>query len=292
VGGAAQSWARGWEAHTRELAHALLDGFRRHDLLTYSSAISFQIITAIIPFALFVLAAAGLLHLDGVWRDHVQPEVQSHVSAAVFAVISNSVDKVFGGGQWLWVTVGGALALWQVSGAVRAVMGALGRIYGSPAERPFVKRYSVSFALSIEVGACFILAALCLVFAPFFSVGAPGAAWDVVAFVARWVLAAGLLLLAVGLLVRHAPATPQPLPWVSLGAGIVVGFWIIVSLVFYLYLTTVASYESAFGSLAAVIAATGYLYISTTAFLFGAQLDAIIRAQATGALTGVESESR
>jgi hypothetical protein len=33
---------------------------------------------------------------------------------------------------------------------------------------------------------------------------------------------------------------------------------------------------------------TAYLYISTTAFLFGAQLDAIIRAQATGALSGAE----
>jgi uncharacterized BrkB/YihY/UPF0761 family membrane protein len=50
------------EARARELARALLDGFKRHDLLTYASAISFQILTAIIPFALFVLAAAGLLH--------------------------------------------------------------------------------------------------------------------------------------------------------------------------------------------------------------------------------------
>ncbi len=32
-----------------ELARALLDGFKRHDLLTYASAISFQILTAIIP---------------------------------------------------------------------------------------------------------------------------------------------------------------------------------------------------------------------------------------------------
>jgi hypothetical protein len=40
----------------------------------------------------------------------------------------------------------------QVSGAVRAVMGALGRIYGAPTEAPtersFLKRYSVSLALS------------------------------------------------------------------------------------------------------------------------------------------------
>jgi hypothetical protein len=35
-----------------ELVRALLDGFERHDLLTYASAISFQILTAIIPFEL------------------------------------------------------------------------------------------------------------------------------------------------------------------------------------------------------------------------------------------------
>ncbi|MDX6660564.1 MAG: rane protein, partial [Solirubrobacteraceae bacterium] len=221
--------------------------------------------------------------------DHLEPEIRANVSPALFAVISNAVNKVFAGRQWLWATVGGGLALWQVSGAVRAVMGALGRIYGAPAERPFLRRYTVSFALSIEVGACFILAILCLLLAPFFSVAHEGVAWGVFAFVVRWALAAGLLLLAVGLLVRHAPATDQPLPWVSLGATIVIGLWVIVSVIFYFYLTAIASYESAFGSLAAVIVVMAYLYISTTVFLFGAQLDAIIRAQATGTLTGVEA---
>jgi uncharacterized BrkB/YihY/UPF0761 family membrane protein len=135
-------------------------------------------------------------------------------------------------------------------------------------------------------GACFVLAALCLLLAPFFSVGHPGVVWDAFAFLARWVLVVALLLLAVGLLVRHAPATSQTLPWVSLGATIVIASWVIVSLVFYLYLTDLASYESVFGSLASVIVAMAYLYISAIVFLFGAQLDAIIRAQATGTLSG------
>ena len=47
-------------ARAPELTRALLDGFKKHDLLTYASAISFQILTAIIPFLLFVLALAGL----------------------------------------------------------------------------------------------------------------------------------------------------------------------------------------------------------------------------------------
>jgi membrane protein len=278
-------------ARAHDLVRAVLDGFKQHDLLTYASAISFQILTAIIPFLLFVLAVAGLLHLNYVWRDHLEPQIRSNVSSAVFAVIENAVNNVFAGRRVLWASVGGGLALWQVSGAVRAVMGALARIYGASVERPFVRRYSISFVLSIEVGGCFALATLCLLLAPFFSVGHPGAIWDVFAFLVRWALVVGLLVLVVGLLVRHAPATPQTLPWVSLGATIVITSWMLVTLVFYLYLTELASYESVFGSLAAIIVAMAYLYVSTTAFLFGAQLDAIIRAQATGRLSGASPES-
>jgi membrane protein len=128
-------------ARARELGRALLDGFRKHDLLTYASAISFQILTGIIPFLLFVIALAGLLNLNSVWRDHIASQVQTNVSPDLFSVISDAVNKAFGGGQLLWATLGAGLALWQASGAVRAVMGALGRIYGAQSERPFVTRY-------------------------------------------------------------------------------------------------------------------------------------------------------
>lgn len=293
AGGAALSSAgnRRLMPHARELVRALLDGFKQHDLLTYASAISFQILTAIIPFLLFVLAVAGLLHLNDVWSDHLEPQLRANVSSAVFAVFENAVNNVFSNQRVLWATVGGGLALWQVSGAVRAVMGALARIYGAGRERSFVRRYSISFALSIEVGGCFTLAALCLWLAPFFSVGHPDAAWDAFAFLVRWTLVVALLLVIVGTLVRHAPGTPQTLPWVTVGAAIVITSWTLVSLVFYLYLTQLASYQSVFGNLAAIIIAMAYLYLSTTVFLFGAQLDAIIRARATGTLSGAPLES-
>lgn len=292
VGGAPHSFGHGLqiEVRARELGRALLDGFKEHNLLTYSSAISFQILTAVIPFVLSVLALAGLLHLGGVWRNHVAPEIRTHVSPAVFSVISSGVDKVFSGRQLFWATFGGGLALWQVSGAVRAVMGAFEGIYGATIERSFVRRYLISFALAFGTGACFILAAISLALAPFVAMHHPGGAWVVFAFIARWILTIGFLSLAVGLLVHFAPATRQSLPWVSLGTAIVTVWWVIVSVGFYFYLTGLASYGSVFGSLASVIVVIAYLYISTTAFLFGAQLDAIIRAQATGALSGVEAE--
>ena len=107
---------------------------------------------------------------------------------------------------------------------------------------------SISFALAIATGACFVLAAVCLVLAPFFAVRHPGVAWDVLAFLARWALGLGFLSLAVGLLVHIAPATSQPLPWVSLGTMIVIVWWVIVSVGFYFYLTGLASYGSDLGA--------------------------------------------
>ena len=225
------------------------------------------------------------------WRVHLEPQIRANVSPAVFQVLNGAVTKVFTGRRILWATFGGALALWQISGATRAVMGALERIYEAPAERPFVKRYAISFVLSIEVAGCFVLAALCVLFAPFFwTADHGGLVSQALGLLVRWVLVIGLLAVVVALLVRHAPARAQKLPWVSLGAGLVIGTWVICSLAFYFYLTDIASYQSVFGSLAAVIVAMAYLYLSTTVFLFGAQLDSIIRAHNTGCPVGGEPE--
>src|SRR5947209_19099302 len=58
---------------------ALVDGFNRNDLLTYASAIAFQILTAIVPFLLFVLAVAALLHDHSVWLHHLAPAIRANV---------------------------------------------------------------------------------------------------------------------------------------------------------------------------------------------------------------------
>ncbi len=206
---------------------------------------------------MFVLALAGVLHLNSVWVNHIAPEIRTHVSAAVFSVIASAVNKAFCCKALLWATVGGGLALWQVSGAVRAVMGAFDHIYGATSERPFIRRYLISFALAIATGACFVVAAVCLVLAPFFAVRHPGVAWDVLAFLARWALGLGFLSLSVGLLLHVAPATSQPLPWVSLGTMIVIVWWVIVSIGFHFYLTGLASYKSVFRSLGRGLADRG-----------------------------------
>ena len=90
-------------------------------------------------------------------------------------------------------------------------------------------------------------------------------------------MALALLFTAVWLLLRFAPAHPGPHRWISFGSALCVIAWVGTSLVFGLYVTQVADYNSIFGSLATVFVLFSYLYVSAVSFLIGAEVDAIAR---------------
>jgi membrane protein len=263
--------------HLLEVARQTERGFRDNDLLTYASAIAFQVVLAIAPFTLLLVGLMGFFHLDAVWSKNIAPDLRPNVSPAAFSLIDDTVHNVLRSKRIFWVTGGLALAIWEISGAVRAVMGALDGIYGVDRERSLKEKLVPSLLLSAAVGLLFVAAAAVVRFVPIL-VG-PHVAPALVAalFVARWALAGALLALAVGLLVRHCPCCPQPLPWVSFGTGLVIAAWTIMSIGYGVYLSEIASYGSIFGQLATFFVTAGYVYYSSVAFLGGLQVDAVIR---------------
>ena len=262
----------------RALARDVIDGFERNDLLTYASAIAFQILTAIVPFLLFLVGLLGFLSLDEVWANDLAPEIRPHVSRPVFAVIDDTANQVLDKRQGFWVTVGFLVALWQVSGAVRAVMGALDNVYGTRRHRPARERYTLSLGLAVAVGLLLVLAFSAVRFVPLAFDDAAGLL-AAIEFLVRWLAAAGLLTLAVGLLVHYAPGVRRPLPWVSFGTGLVIVGWIGMSIGFGVYLSEIADYDSIFGQLATVIVLMAYFYAAAVVFVAGAQIDACVRSE-------------
>jgi membrane protein len=255
------------ELHPRRTLRALLQSFDEHDLLTYATAIAFNAIFAVIPLGLFALGLLGILDLESVWTRHVAPELRGQVSHDVFAVIDSSVRNVFRARQGFWATVGALLAVWEVSGAMRAVMTVLDRIYEVRRDRGRFERYRVSLILSVVVTVLMVLAALVFVLAPVIG--------STVAVVVRWPVTAALLLTAVAVVVRWAPAEHRPWRWVRFGTGLVVAAWLLMSLAFGFYLREFADYGSIFGNLATVIIAFEYAYMSAIVFLAGLSVDGI-----------------
>ena len=242
----------------------ILDGFAKHRLLTYASAIAYQVLSALIPFALFALALAGLLDLQSLWTDHLRPDVASSASPEVFALVNKTVNQVLHHKQTFWVTFGLLVVLWELGGAVRATMEALDDIYRVRRKRSRRDKYVTSTWLAAVVGLVWIAALACLSGA---WLGGPLGA------LARYVIAALLLTAVTGLTLRIAPATKQPVKWVSVGSAVIVLGWLVVVGGYVIYATSIASYSSVFGALAAAFVLLVATYLSAVVFLTGVLID-------------------
>jgi membrane protein len=271
----------------RALVRKVITGMEEQELLTFASAMAFQVLTSLIPLALLVLSIMGFLHLDDVWTKELAPQVAERVSVNVFAVVDDVARHTLGSRRGWWLTAGVVFTLWQISGVARAVMGALSRVYGDGDDRSFARRYAISVALGLAVAVC-VLGALVTVRFGASLLGLEDVGWagSVALLVLRWGAALALLTTAVWVLLRFAPAHPGPHRWVSFGSALCVVAWVGTSIVFGFYVTDVADYGSIFGSLATAFLLMTYLYVSACAFLIGAEVDAIVRHGETGSRSG------
>ena len=182
---------------------------------------------------------------------------------------------MLGQGQGFWVTLGAAIALWEISSALRGVIGALNRIYGCHSDDSFARRIGTSLLLGVAV-TLMLFAALAAVKVVPRLVGGP------LVHIAGWAVGLLLLFATIALIVRSAPAIDRPARWVGFGSVLVVIGWVGASLVYAWYVTSIADYGSVFGNLAAVMLTLGYIYLSTIVFLTGLQLDSLIRDEVEG----------
>jgi membrane protein len=267
----------------RDAVRLLLQAYDENDLLTFASAISFRVLFSIIPLALFALGLLGGFGLDAVWTRDVAPQVADSTSRAAFRVVDQTVREVLGQRQLFWVTFGAVIAVWGMSGAMRAVMDVLDRVYECRNRRGFWARMRASVVLAMVVGALLLTATALMQVAPLL---VPHGVGGAIVRVIRWPLDVALLLGAIGLLLQFGPSSRLPMGWVTFGSLLSVVAWVATSLAFTWYLTSVADYGSVYGNLATVIVVMEFLYLSSIAFLTGVQLDAIVRDRMEGHPSG------
>jgi membrane protein len=265
----------------RGATREILRLYKENDILTYASAISFQTFFALVPIALLGLGLLGMFGATGVWTHDLAPTVKTNVSAPVYQVVDDTVRKVLAHRQLFWVTLGAAIAVWEVSGAMRATMQVLNRVYGVEEGRSFRRKLGESIVLSTAVTFMLLLAGAVVKAGPAAAqdVFGDGAAVSVLSFLASWGAAVALLFLVVTVIVRFAPDTRRPVRWVTFGGLIVIVGWIGMSLLYGLYISSLANYASIFASLAVVMVTMTYIYLSAIVFLTGVQLDSLIRHQ-------------
>jgi membrane protein len=245
----------GWRRYLRRAAgavfRALVEAFSRNNLLTYASAIAFQVLIAVVALMLLGLALIDVVGLRELWNDNVAPFIESRFIFETFLAIDTTVERIFAGGSLTLLFLAALLSLWEVSGAVRAVSGALNEIYECDEARSTVRRFAVSLALAFAVIMCLVGAVLTSNVIPRLGV-LPAAAGQAIG----WTAALLLMTTAIWLLLRYAPSQTHAARWASVGSIFIVVAWAIASLLFAYYVQNIASYRTATGNLVALLTLT------------------------------------
>ncbi|HYX86632.1 MAG TPA: YihY/virulence factor BrkB family protein [Gaiellales bacterium] len=254
--------------------------FARNNLLTYASAMAFQLFVAVASLVFLAVALLRPLGAEETWQTTVVPALSSRLPPEWMSAVTWSVDRELQSSAAPLVALGAVVAVWEVSGSVRAIMGALNRIYGVDETRGTSRRFALSILLATAVSIFLIAAA-------FVGGGALEPSVPVLGPAERIVLPAIMVYAVVALLVLVAPARRQPWRWVSAGSlGIVIA-WMLVSAAFAYWIGNVVDLRSPEGVLALVLSTAGYLYAGAIVFLIGAQLDELLREGGAAAALGV-----
>jgi membrane protein len=250
--------------------------FSNHDLMTCASAISFKTLVSSIPLTLLGVGVLGGLGREDVWRQQIAPHIKRRVLPDVYSGINQTVDKIFTHDTAGLIAFASALAVWQFSGAVRAAMHGLSLIYEEEDMRPAWRRFAISTLLAVVIVAALLSAILLVVAAG----GAVGGAFQIPWAIGRWLVAVVLVGFAFGLLVRYGPEKRRAKKWTSVGAGLVVAGWLVEAVAFRWWLTSVANFKTAVGSLTILLFVTAYFYVAAIILLVAVELDELLREDA------------
>jgi membrane protein len=246
-----------------------------------AAALTYYAVLAIFPAMLALTSLLGVVDqadraVDTI-LDVLEPLVATTTLDAVEPVLRNMADSQAAG---LALVVGLLGALWSASGYVGAFSRAMNRIYEIEEGRPFWKLRPLM--LVITLGAV-VLSALILVMLVVSgpvaeAVGGAIGLGDVAVTVwgiAKWPVLGLTVMLVVAMLYYATPNVQQPkFRWISVGAAVAILIWVLASVGFAFYVANFGSYDRTYGSLAGVIVALLWLWITNLALLFGAELDA------------------
>jgi membrane protein len=253
------------------------------DILNVSAQVAFYFIFALFPLLLFLVTLSGLiLGSSGELRQELFFYLRQVMPGAAYELVRETIETVTEGSGGGKLTLGLLIALWSASAGFDSIRNALNNVYNTEENRPYwrIKLQSLLFTLILTVAIllalAFVVYGLELLTYLLTSFGLPVPPTFVLVII-QFAVVLALLLAVFATLYAYAPAHEKARwVWVTPGAVIGVGLWILVSLLFRLYLQYFDSYNETYGSLGAVIILLLWLYLTALVILTGGVVNSIL----------------
>jgi membrane protein len=262
-----------------------LVSFYNDQMTHHAAALTYYSLMSLFPAALFGLSLLGLLGQYPSTYDAIIHYLRGVIPHSALVPLDTSLRQALQhkGTAVTALLVSTALTLYGTTGVLEAARRALNVVFEiEGGGRSFLRRKS------IDIASTFVLMGLVLVTLVMLFIGGQFAS-DLFGFIglgstastiwnlARWpgLLAATTLIFA--LMYYVTPDVKQrSFRWVTPGALAGVLMWLIASIAFSTYISNVAHVGALFGAFAGAIVLVGWLWLTNTALLFGAELDAEI----------------
>ncbi|HWI73827.1 MAG TPA: YihY/virulence factor BrkB family protein [Baekduia sp.] len=257
--------------------------FRRHELNDVAAALTYYAMLSLFPAVVLATSLFSLIGDEQTVSDAVDYFARQGADPSTQDAIRKVMDKIVsasGGAVSFALVVSVLIALNGASSAFGAAGRALNRVYGVDEDRGFVDKKLTDLAITLTIVGLLLVVMAALFLGGGFaedllgSIGLGSTASTVWAIV-RWPLALGTMLVAYALIYSYAPdVEPRRLRWITPGAVTGVAIWIVASIGFGIYIRNFSTYGAAYGAAGAVIVLLLWLWLSSCAFLFGAELNA------------------
>lgn len=259
--------------------------FQADEMVDRAASLTYYMMMSLFPMLLVGVSLLGLLgdrslvaRAVGYAQDNGAP---AEVTDALEALLTKTVTAT-GGAVSGALVLGLAVALYGAAGAFGAAGRALNSIYGVEETRNFAKHKLADIGYTIVLVALALVALVCVFLGgglanDLFGVIGLGdsaaAAWRVV----RWPVAVGAVLAIYSLIFAAAPdIAARRRRIVSPGGLVGVAAWIVASVGFFFYVSNFGRYGATYGAFAGAVILLLWLYVSSLAFLFGAELNSIV----------------
>ena len=267
----------------RVLRRALSEA-REHGVTTMAQALAYSLFLAIPATALVVLGVFSLLATPTAIQSLVD-RAHSIMPAEAVVLLQSSLERSAQSTSSgvLMTVLGLALAVWTTTSAATTLMQGVTRAYGAQDERGFVRKRAVAFLIVVALVGSALLVVGLLILGPHLerwlgsALGAPGVtAWTW--WTAQWPLLFAALSFAFAAILYLGPDV-EDRDWKSAlpGAVVAVVVWLAASGGFALYAANFGSYNKSWGTLSAVVVTLVWLWLTSAALLFGAEVNSATR---------------
>jgi membrane protein len=246
----------------------------------YGAALAFQMLFAIVPFLIVLIAILGFFDQEGLYQI-LYAQAETVIPGDASEIIEQVVEEIDASGGGL-IPFALVAALWLASSAMRSAIYTLNIAYNVEETRPFWSQFLLSIVYTLGIVVSLILALVLMIIGPQLIEWITGLINldDEFIFIwtwLRWPVAVVLLMATVAFIHFVAPDIKQKFRDIAPGSVLSVLVWIALSIGFDFYMRTFVDLSILYGSLGAIIFLMLYFYISAAVLLFGAELNSVIK---------------